>query len=149
MSKVLDLGLKVSDRAGVPPIEGVAVPHSRYRIFRSLRFAGCKRRALGRRWWTWSGSNRRPLPCHGSALPAAPQAHIIQNRISKNVLKKAPTRVSDGVPNHVQELPTASKNPNDVPEPRKQQEQKVNNQFSPSFPPASNSSRILRQTEGT
>jgi hypothetical protein len=27
-------------------------------------------------WWTWSGSNRRPLPCHGSALPAAPQAHI-------------------------------------------------------------------------
>jgi hypothetical protein len=27
------------------------------------------------RWWTWSGSNRRPLPCHGSALPAAPQAH--------------------------------------------------------------------------
>src|SRR4030081_129475 len=27
-------------------------------------------------WWTWSGSNRRPLPCHGSALPAAPQAHL-------------------------------------------------------------------------
>ena len=27
------------------------------------------------KWWTWSGSNRRPLPCHGSALPAAPQAH--------------------------------------------------------------------------
>src|SRR5579863_7007800 len=26
-------------------------------------------------WWTWSGSNRRPLPCHGSALPTAPQAH--------------------------------------------------------------------------
>jgi hypothetical protein len=30
---------------------------------------------LLKRWWTWSGSNRRPLPCHGSALPAAPQAH--------------------------------------------------------------------------
>src|SRR5579863_10080590 len=28
------------------------------------------------RWWTWPGSNRRPLPCHGSALPAAPQAHF-------------------------------------------------------------------------
>ena len=27
-------------------------------------------------WWTWPGSNRRPLPCHGSALPTAPQAHI-------------------------------------------------------------------------
>src|ERR1700690_654625 len=27
-------------------------------------------------WWTWPGSNRRPLPCHGSALPAAPQAHF-------------------------------------------------------------------------
>src|SRR5882757_1130746 len=30
-------------------------------------------------WWTWSGSNRRPLPCHGSALPAAPQAHCWKN----------------------------------------------------------------------
>ena len=29
-------------------------------------------------WWTWTGSNRRPLPCHGSALPTAPQAHLIQ-----------------------------------------------------------------------
>ena len=27
-------------------------------------------------WWTWTGSNRRPLPCHGSALPTAPQAHV-------------------------------------------------------------------------
>src|SRR5258708_22112741 len=26
-------------------------------------------------WWTWTGSNRRPLPCHGSALRTAPQAH--------------------------------------------------------------------------
>src|SRR5689334_5546695 len=32
-------------------------------------------RKTERLWWTWSGSNRRPLPCHGSALPAAPQAH--------------------------------------------------------------------------
>jgi hypothetical protein len=31
-----------------------------------------------KRWWTWSGSNRRPLPCHGSALPAAPQAQVGQ-----------------------------------------------------------------------
>ncbi len=31
-------------------------------------------------WWTWSGSNRRPLPCHGSALPAAPQAHFAEGR---------------------------------------------------------------------
>jgi hypothetical protein len=30
---------------------------------------------LLRIWWTWTGSNRRPLPCHGSALPTAPQAH--------------------------------------------------------------------------
>src|SRR5437667_11185463 len=33
-----------------------------------------------RKWWTWSGSNRRPLPCHGSALPAAPQAHLVERR---------------------------------------------------------------------
>ena len=32
---------------------------------------------LGLVWWTWSGSNRRPLPCHGSALPTAPQAHCL------------------------------------------------------------------------
>ena len=31
-------------------------------------------------WWTWSGSNRRPLPCHGSALPAAPQAHCCEKQ---------------------------------------------------------------------
>src|SRR5579863_10701265 len=29
------------------------------RVAQTLRF----------NWWTWSGSNRRPLPCHGSALP--------------------------------------------------------------------------------
>src|SRR5208282_289207 len=33
-------------------------------------------------WWTWSGSNRRPLPCHGSALPAAPQAHAFNSRLA-------------------------------------------------------------------
>src|SRR5947209_5423494 len=38
------------------------------------------RSASERDWWTWSGSNRRPLPCHGSALPAAPQAHCIDFR---------------------------------------------------------------------
>src|SRR5579863_7714356 len=31
-------------------------------------------------WWTWPGSNRRPLPCHGSALPAAPQSHFVERR---------------------------------------------------------------------
>src|SRR4051812_38708228 len=35
-------------------------------------------------WWTWSGSNRRPLPCHGSALPAAPQAHISEGNAGTN-----------------------------------------------------------------
>ena len=39
-----------------------------------LQFADLKK--LKTVWWTWSGSNRRPLPCHGSALPAAPQAHM-------------------------------------------------------------------------
>ena len=34
---------------------------------------------LSGNWWTWSGSNRRPLPCHGSALPTAPQAHWNRN----------------------------------------------------------------------
>ncbi len=38
----------------------------------ALENVNCRHRNC---WWTWSGSNRRPLPCHGSALPAAPQAH--------------------------------------------------------------------------
>src|SRR6185312_1879261 len=38
-------------------------------------------------WWTWSGSNRRPLPCHGSALPAAPQAHFSQRDSSYSRLR--------------------------------------------------------------
>ena len=38
---------------------------------------------LLKNWWTWSGSNRRPLPCHGSALPAAPQAHALAHRMRK------------------------------------------------------------------
>ena len=36
---------------------------------------GGTEKAVLSNWWTWSGSNRRPLPCHGSALPTAPQAH--------------------------------------------------------------------------
>src|ERR1035438_413426 len=36
--------------------------------------------ANGDIWWTWPGSNRRPLPCHGSALPSAPQAHFAEER---------------------------------------------------------------------
>ena len=46
MSKALCPGLKVSVRADVLPNEGVAVPRSRYKIFRSFRFARCKWRAL-------------------------------------------------------------------------------------------------------
>ena len=43
----------------------------------ALRLKGVQRmQVLDLIWWTWSGSNRRPLPCHGSALPAAPQAHF-------------------------------------------------------------------------
>ena len=26
-------------------------------------------------WWSWTGSNRRPLECHSSALPAELQPH--------------------------------------------------------------------------
>src|SRR6266403_445826 len=37
-------------------------------------------------WWTWTGSNRRPLPCHGSALPTAPQAHFCGRRNHYNLI---------------------------------------------------------------
>src|SRR5919205_421171 len=45
-------------------------------------FAKKKARRVTETWWTWSGSNRRPLPCHGSALPAAPQAHSYHKKPS-------------------------------------------------------------------
>jgi len=28
-----------------------------------------------KRWWTWSGSNRRPLPCHGKELYVCVRCH--------------------------------------------------------------------------
>src|SRR5271169_4044661 len=47
---------------------------------------------LGEFWWTWPGSNRRPLPCHGSALPAAPQAHFKKTTRTDDLPGKAGTR---------------------------------------------------------
>src|SRR5438093_8651263 len=41
----------------------------------SVDWVGARARRDHGIWWTWTGSNRRPLPCHGSALPTAPQAH--------------------------------------------------------------------------
>ncbi len=81
-----------SVRAGALPIESRHPRPNRYRSVCWFGFPGCKRLAYrgiggpgrdrtddlpgtpGRAtsfvdWWTWSGSNRRPLPCHGSALP--------------------------------------------------------------------------------
>src|ERR1041384_1993113 len=43
-------------------------------------------------WWTWSGSNRRPLPCHGSALPTAPQAHRVSFLFSPSGVKSSNQR---------------------------------------------------------
>jgi CheY-like chemotaxis protein len=54
-------------------IRAVLQAGARGYILKSVRGGSAK---LLKNWWTWSGSNRRPLPCHGSALPAAPQAHI-------------------------------------------------------------------------
>ncbi len=51
-----------------PELEAVEIS------FKALQ--GLKELKLKKNWWTWSGSNRRPLPCHGSALPTAPQAHV-------------------------------------------------------------------------
>ena len=75
---VLGHGWKEFVRVGVLSSEPSASLHSQCRISSKCRFAVCRQKAFEKRrnWWTWSGSNRRPLPCHGSALPAAPQAHV-------------------------------------------------------------------------
>src|SRR5438445_3151291 len=44
-------------------------------------------------WWTWSGSNRRPLPCHGSALPTAPQAHLLKGKTAQTNLDTLNSRL--------------------------------------------------------
>ncbi len=62
----------------IPPRVDACVRHGR----RGERDAatGCgKRRTPPVEWgrsWAMPGSNRRPLPCEGSALPAAPIAHV-------------------------------------------------------------------------
>jgi hypothetical protein len=97
--------LKLFDHDDALPAAALSGLHSRYRTDSYSRFEARKRMAFARVWWTWSGSNRRPsrhagtrgfsvplhahgiwwtwsgsnrrpLPCHGSALPAAPQAHM-------------------------------------------------------------------------
>src|SRR2546423_15344898 len=47
-------------------------------------------------WWTWSGSNRRPLPCHGSALPTAPQAHLLKGKAAQASLDWSNSRLPVG-----------------------------------------------------
>ena len=53
------------------------------RTMTQIRHLHKLRSDMARFWWTWSGSNRRPLPCHGSALPAAPQAHFAEGARSE------------------------------------------------------------------
>jgi hypothetical protein len=38
-------------------------------LIHRLRYGWRASRSLGEGWWTLPGSNRSPLPCHGSALP--------------------------------------------------------------------------------
>src|SRR5256714_4123298 len=47
-------------------------------------------------WWTWPGSNRRPLPCHGSALPTAPQAHLLKGKAAQASLDWSNSRLPVG-----------------------------------------------------
>ncbi len=37
-------------------------------------------------WWSWRGSNSRPLECHSSALPAELQPHTFGLRLRSNFL---------------------------------------------------------------
>ena len=42
-------------------------------------------------WWSWRGSNSRPLECHSSALPAELQPHLLGFRLSFKHLTQALT----------------------------------------------------------
>src|SRR6202049_1324403 len=58
---------------------------------------GYHRQKRLRDWWTWPGSNRRPLPCHGSALPAAPQAHCLRDTTTSCPLRTTTSILADRV----------------------------------------------------
>src|SRR6202166_470035 len=57
-------------------LSGVSSPSSPFGLRRAPRFVlrasrGCATRSpKGEAWWSQAGSNRRPLACHASALPA-------------------------------------------------------------------------------
>jgi hypothetical protein len=60
--KVVELMLPLE----VKKIHHRSAPSEEESTFRGRLKTSAKKGVI---WWTWSGSNRRPLPCHGSALP--------------------------------------------------------------------------------
>src|ERR1700756_3645273 len=52
-------------------------------------------------WWTWSGSNRRPLPCHGSKVTS--RTLILKGLTTGGVAKNRPKR-RNLLPNCYQKL---------------------------------------------
>ena len=73
---------------------------------RTLRSAG-KPKLLKGFWWTWSGSNRRPLPCHGIAQTASYRRHstykpaqpakTAQSALFAGKMRAKPNQVASGL----------------------------------------------------
>ena len=59
-------------------VDPIGINRTRRRAFFTVRFDSpdCSKISVRmEKWWTQSGSNRRPLACHASALPAELWAH--------------------------------------------------------------------------
>src|SRR3712207_1628048 len=68
-------------QSGALPVELQALDsgpgRTRTRCLLTRIQALCPDELRGReRWWAWSGSNQRPPPCRGGALPAELQARV-------------------------------------------------------------------------
>ena len=68
-------------RASFLPTELFPAPAIPIRVIES----DIKIKILKRKWWSQSGSNRRPHPCKGCALPAELWPHIGMRRLPKTL----------------------------------------------------------------
>src|SRR5882762_2387467 len=82
--------------------------HTGEKVRGSGRDEPSKSFGIGKNWWTWPGSNRRPPACKAGALPAELHAHS-----TSHVHSKAFLPIPKSIPSHFE--PNCSKT---VPNPR-------------------------------
>ena len=75
--------LKLADRTGLEPAtSGVTGRHSNQLNYRSAYLTAYRISChASRNWWVVRGSNPRPSPCKGDALPAELTTRAVRSRV--------------------------------------------------------------------